>query len=73
MKKIGKKFPLLILLKKISIVDFIEKNWKKISTVDFIEKNLKKNSTADFIAKHFCNILPHISGGKKKVSNFESI
>ena len=59
-------------LKKISTADFIEKKSNKISTADFIEKNSKKISTSDFIAKIFCYILPHISGGEKKVSNVES-
>jgi hypothetical protein len=57
LKKNRKNFPLLISLKKQS---------KNISTADFIEKNSKKNSTADFIEKKICDILPHISGGKKK-------
>ena len=38
---------------------------------DFEQKYLKKNSTADFIEEKFCDNLPHISGGEKKVSNFE--
>ena len=48
----------------------LKKKSKKNSTVDFIEQNSKKKFTADFIEKNICDILPHISGDGKKVSNF---
>ena len=61
LKKNRKKFPLMISLKK---------NRKKFPLLISLKKIRKKNSTADFIAKKFCDILPHISGGEKKVLNF---